>query len=164
MRRALGLAVEQGLGREAAVVHAYFAFTIWQHEGPAAALERCGEGIEFCERRGIAEFALGIAATRLTFLAACGRSEDALADVESVAEQAEAAGDVSWIEIRSVQLTLLGKRGEGVQAAATEQLVATARETGEPQLLAMAFAAAAQLMLAGDHIEQAKALLEELGG
>ena len=164
MRRALGLAVEQGLGREAAVVHAYLAFTTWQHNGPVAALERCGEGIKFCERRGIAEFAIGIAATRLTLLAACGRSEEALADVESVAEQAEAAGDVSWIEPRAVQLTLQGKRGERVQAAAAEQLVATARKTAEPQFLALAFAAAAQFMLAGDHNEQAKALLEELEG
>ena len=32
---------------------------IWQYEGPRAALAACREGIDFCERRGIAEFALG---------------------------------------------------------------------------------------------------------
>ncbi len=82
MRRALGLAIEQGLGRDAAVLHNNLALATWQHEGPAAALERCGEGIDFCERRGIAEFALGIRAMSLTFSAACGRSEHALAGVE----------------------------------------------------------------------------------
>jgi predicted ATPase/class 3 adenylate cyclase len=162
MRRALTLAVEQGLGREAALLHRNLAVVTWPYEGPAVALELCSEGIEFCDRRGIAEIALTIAATRLPFLAACGRSEDALADAQPVAEQAEAAGDVNLILARSVQLSLLGKRGEGAEAAVAEQLVATARETGEPQHMARGFAAAAQLMLAGGDNEQAKALLEEL--
>lgn len=70
---------------------------------------------------------------RLTFLAACSRSEDALADFQSVAEQAEAAGDSGLTEARSVQLRLLCKRGEGAETASAEQLVAAVRETGEPQ-------------------------------
>jgi class 3 adenylate cyclase/tetratricopeptide (TPR) repeat protein len=162
MRRALALAVEQGLGRAAAILHNNLALVVWQHEGPPAALELCDDGIDFCGRRGIAEWALGIAAQRLTILAACGHSERALADAKSVAEQAEAAGDSALIEARSVQLGLLGTRGEGAHAAAADQLVATARETGEPQLIAMGFAAAAQLMLAGGHNERATALLGEL--
>jgi class 3 adenylate cyclase/tetratricopeptide (TPR) repeat protein len=162
MRRALALAVDQGMGRDAAALHNNLALVTWQYEGPAAALDLCGEGIEFCERRGIAGMALAIAAMRVTFLAACGRSEDALVDAQPLAQQAEAAGVVHLIEPRSVHLGLLGKRGEGAQAAAAQQLGATARESGEPQQIAMAFAAAAQLMLAGGHNERAKALLEEL--
>ena len=163
MRRALALAVEQGLGRAAAILHNNLALVGWEHEGPAAALELCGEGIEFCERRGIAAMALVIAGTRLTFLAACGRSEHALADALQLAERAQSAGDAAaLIEIHSVQLGLLGKRGGGAGADTVDQLCATARETGEPQLIALAFAAAVQLMLAGGHSEQAKALLEEL--
>ena len=54
MRRALALAIEQGMGRDAADLHNNLAVATWQHTGPAAALELCGEGIEFCERRGIA--------------------------------------------------------------------------------------------------------------
>ena len=162
MRRALALAVEQGLSREAAVLHNNLALAVWLYEGPPAALALCDEGIEFCERRGIAEFALAIAAMRLTILGACGQSERALAEVESVAEQLEAAGDATLIEARSTQLGLLGNRGEGTNTTAVEQLVATARETGEPQLIAMGFAAGAALMLAGGHHEQALALLEEL--
>jgi class 3 adenylate cyclase/tetratricopeptide (TPR) repeat protein len=165
MRRALALAVEQGMGRDAATLHNNLAVDTWQYEGPAVALELCGEGIEFCERRGIAGVALVIAASRLTFLAASGRSEQALADVESVAEQAEAAGtSAAFIEARSVQLGLLGQRGEGAQAAAAEQLGAAARETREPQQMAIAFAPAAQLMLADGRNEKAKAWLEELEG
>ena len=78
MRRALGLAVEQGGGRDAAILHNNLAFATWEFEGPSAALELCGVGIEFCERRGITGWVLAIAAQRLTFLAACGRSEQAV--------------------------------------------------------------------------------------
>jgi class 3 adenylate cyclase/tetratricopeptide (TPR) repeat protein len=164
MRRALALAVEQGMGRDAAVLHNNLALTSWQHEGPAAALELCGEGIEFCERRGITEMAFAIAGMRLTFLAACGRSERALADAHPLAEQAEAAGDAILIETRSVQLGLLSNRGEGAATAAAEQLCAIARKTQEPQSFAMAFLPSAQVMLAAGHSERAKALLEELDG
>jgi class 3 adenylate cyclase/tetratricopeptide (TPR) repeat protein len=162
IRRALALAVEQGMGQDAAVLHNNLAFATWEHQGPAAALELCGEGIEFCERRGIAAWALAIAAMRLTFLTACGRSEHALADAEPLAERAETTGDMGLMEARLVQLGLMGKRGESVLTAAAEQQVDAARESGEPQFIALAFASAAQLMLAGDDNERAKALLEEL--
>jgi len=72
MRRALALAVVQGLGRDAASLYNNLALVVWQYEGPAAALVLCDEGIEFCERRGIAGMATWIATQRLTFMAACG--------------------------------------------------------------------------------------------
>ena len=73
MRRALALAVEHGLGRDAAALHNNLACTTWLHEGPAAALALCEDGMDFCERRGIAEIALTIAATRFN-LSGCLRS------------------------------------------------------------------------------------------
>jgi class 3 adenylate cyclase/tetratricopeptide (TPR) repeat protein len=163
MRRALGLAVDQGLGRSAAVTHNNLAVVVWQYEGPTTVLELCNDGIDFCERRGILEFALAIAALRLSILAACGHSERALADFTSVAEQAEAAGNVvDLIEARSVHLRLLVKRGEGAGAAIAEQLVAAARHSGDQQAIAMGFAAAAQVMLAEGNNGRAMGLLEEL--
>jgi class 3 adenylate cyclase/tetratricopeptide (TPR) repeat protein len=162
MRRVLALALEQGLGVDAAILHNNLALTSWQHEGPAAALTLCDDGIRFCERRGIAAFALDIAAMRLTFLAACGDSERALADVESVAAQLEAAGSTGALEARAVQLGLLGRSGGGAESAAADKLVAGARETGEPQQMAMAFATAAQLWLVEGHGERATAMLDEL--
>jgi class 3 adenylate cyclase/tetratricopeptide (TPR) repeat protein len=162
MRVALALAVEQGGGRDAAVLYNNLAIATWHYEGPSAALELCAEGIDFCERRGIAGMAFAIAGTKLTFLAACGDSERALVDAQPLAEQAEAAGDSVLIEARSVQLGLLNNRGEGTQTAAAEHLSAIARKTEEPQSIAMAFLPSAQVMLACGHIERAKALLEEL--
>ena len=103
MRRALELAVGQGLSEAAAVLYNNLALAAWQHEGPEAALVLCAEGIDFSERRGISAWALAIAGMRPTFLAACGEAERALADVESVVTQLEAAGDAYMIEARAVQ-------------------------------------------------------------
>jgi hypothetical protein len=162
MRRALELAVEQGLGHDAALLHNNLPEAVWQHEGPRAARALCAEGIDFCERRGIAAWALDIAALRLTLLAACGDSERVLADVESVAAPLEAAGRTPVMLARSAQLVLQVRRGDAAEAAAAEQLVAAAREAAEPQYMAVAFAAAAQLMLLEGNGKRATALLEEL--
>jgi class 3 adenylate cyclase/tetratricopeptide (TPR) repeat protein len=54
MRRATVLALEQGEGRAAAVLHNNVAVAAWSYEGPRAALAACVKGIDFCERRGIA--------------------------------------------------------------------------------------------------------------
>jgi class 3 adenylate cyclase/tetratricopeptide (TPR) repeat protein len=162
MRRALALALEQGQGRTAAVLHNNLAFASWQHEGPQAALAACREGIDFCERRGIAEWALGIAAMSTTFLAELGRSEQALAEAVPLAERLEAAGDINSTEPRSVQLRLLAEGGAHEHALVADELVATTRESGQPQIYAMAFTAAARLLLAQGHRDRAGALLVEL--
>src|SRR6266851_5166425 len=60
MRRALALALEQGEGRTAAILHHGLAIVSWLYEGPQAGVAACREGIEFCERRGITELALGM--------------------------------------------------------------------------------------------------------
>ncbi|MEJ7790742.1 MAG: hypothetical protein WKF65_02080 [Gaiellaceae bacterium] len=162
MRRALALALAQGQGRAAAVLHNNLAAAVHQYEGPRAALEACREGIDFCERRGITEFALAIAGGSTTLLAELGQPEQALAEAEPLAERLEAAGDVAFIEPRSLQLRLLAERGTHEHAPAADALVASARETGEPQTYAVAFAAAARLLLAQGRPQQARALLLEL--
>jgi class 3 adenylate cyclase len=163
MRRALELAVEQGAGRDAAILYNNLSIGVWPYEGPQAALELCREGIDFCERRGIAEIAFFIGGSSLTYLAELGRSERALAEARPLAERAEAAGMAVAIDTRAVQVRLLAERGEGRQElAAAEQLVADARETDQPQLLAVILIAAAKLLLAHGHPQAARALLAEL--
>ena len=162
MRRALALAIEQGEGRAAANLHNNLAAVSWLYEGPQAALAACREGIEFCERRGITEIADGIAAMSTTFLAELGQTEQALAEAEPVAERLEGAGDLTFAEPRSLQLRLRAERGEHEHAPAANNLVLKARESGEPQIIAMSFADAARLLLAQGHRQQANALLSEL--
>jgi class 3 adenylate cyclase/tetratricopeptide (TPR) repeat protein len=163
MRRALALAIQQGRGRDAAVLYNNLALVSWEYEGPLAALDLCREGIAFSERRGIAEVALFIAVMRLTLLAASGRSDEALADAHPVAELGKAVKDAATvIEARSVRLGLLGERGEEAMGSAVADLVTSARDTAQPQMMAMAFAAAAKIMLARGQSTQAKRLLREL--
>jgi class 3 adenylate cyclase/tetratricopeptide (TPR) repeat protein len=162
MRRALALALEQGQGRAAAQLHNNLSVASWQYEGPWAARESFREGIDFSERRGITELALFMAAGSLPFLAQLGQPEQALAEAEPLAERLQAAGDIAFVEPRSLQLHLLAERGAHEQAPAPDELVARTRESGEPQLCAVAFAAVARLLFAQGHLQQARALLTEL--
>jgi class 3 adenylate cyclase/tetratricopeptide (TPR) repeat protein len=162
MRHALQLALEQGQGRTAAGLHNNLALGLWQYEGPRVASDQCLEGIAFSERRGIAEFALAMRGMRLTFVAESGHASEALTEAVSLAEQVETLGVGTWVEVRSVQLRLLAERGAHEHASAADELVASAREGGEPQMFAQAFAAATRLVLAQGHRQQAQALLVEL--
>jgi tetratricopeptide (TPR) repeat protein len=162
MRRALQLALDQGQGRAAAVLHNNLAVVSWLYEGPQAALAACREGIDFSERRGIAEIALAIANMSASFVAQLGQPEEALAEAEPLAERLQAAGDVFFTEPRALQLRLLAERGARERAPNPDELVASARESGEPQLCAIAFTAAARLHLAQGHPQEVQALLAEL--
>jgi class 3 adenylate cyclase/tetratricopeptide (TPR) repeat protein len=163
MRRARALALEQGEGRTAAVLHNNLAVAVWSYEGPQAAFDVCREGHDFCRRRGITEFALSISGMSTTFLAGLGRTEQALTEAKSAAERLLAAGHIDWTEPRSVELRVLAERGEHDAAPAVDELVAAARESGDPQDYGLAFGAAAPLLLAQGKEEQARSLLVELG-
>ncbi len=162
LRRALELALEQGQAFVAARTHNNLAFRIWRYEGPRAALAACQDGVEFCQRRGITQLALWIAAGIPALRAELGETEQALADAESVAERLQAAGDVNPLEPRGVQLRLLAERGDHQQAPSWALLVARARESGELWSYAQVFAAAARLLLAQQRPQEAQALLVEL--
>jgi tetratricopeptide (TPR) repeat protein len=164
MRRALERSREEGKSREAASTYANFGVVMEHYEGPEAAVIAARDGIEFCERRGIADAALGQAAYRSIFLVESGLPEQALLEAESLAEQAEASGHFPTLNAaRCVQLRVLAQRGDGAKAiAAAERLVSRARESGIEPEMALAFNAAAQLLLAAGRPEQAKSLLGEL--
>ena len=163
LRQALERSVEDGRSRDAAVQHAHLAQAIGLYDGPAAALRASREGLTFCEGRGISEFAVTIAAVSLWFVLELGRSEDAIREAESLAEQAEATGNFNALNsARSVQLRLLAQRGEGgATIAVAEELVSRARETGIAGELASALVAAAEVLLAAGQREASSALLHE---
>ena len=163
MRRALALAIEQGQGRAAAVLHNNLAIASWQYEGPQAALDACREGIDFCERRGIAEFALDDR-----------RHEHDLPRRARPAPSRRWPRQARWPSAwrrpatstpssrAPCSFACSAERGAHEHAPAADELLATARESGQPQLYAMAFTAAARLLLAQGHRQQANALLVEL--
>jgi class 3 adenylate cyclase/tetratricopeptide (TPR) repeat protein len=162
LRRALQIAIEEGEGRTAAVLYNNLAIALWQHEGPKAALTALREGIDFSERRGIAESALFMTAGSLSLLAELGESEQALDEAGPLAERLQATGAVIFVEPRSLQLRLLAERGEHDQAPEADELVARARESDSPEVCGLAFAAASRLLVAQGRPQQAHALLVEL--
>jgi class 3 adenylate cyclase/tetratricopeptide (TPR) repeat protein len=162
VRDALRLALEQGLGRETAVIHGNLAATSSLYEGPRAALDGTREALAFCERRGIAEIVLQISSGIPTLLVDLGQAEQALAEAGSVADRIEAGGDMSWLAPRALQLRLLAETGAHERASDPEPLLAAAREIGLPEFLEVVCAAAANLRLAQGHRDEAQALLREL--
>jgi hypothetical protein len=162
VRRALGLALEQGLGRETAVIHGNLAGLLWGYEGPRAALDEMREVRAFCERRGIAEMTLQMSAAASSVLAELGQVEQALAEIGPLAEGIEAAGDMSWVEARALQLRLLAETGSAQHAPSPDPLLAAARENGLPDFVTVALTAAARLLVAQGHPERAQDLLIEL--
>ncbi len=163
MRRGLELALEQGRGRDAAVVYANLSIELHQYDGPQAALDKCLEGTEFSERRGITAFTASLAGQSTNYLLELGRVDEALEQAREAASRAEAAGAVpELIETRSVELRVLAERGlldEGGRRA-SDALIAAARNAGEPQQLASALAVGA--LVHADQPEKAKDLLVEL--
>ena len=162
VRRALELALEQGLGRDTGLIYALLSTVVWSYEGPQSALDTAAAGIAFCERRGITEMAQQTRVGRIESLADLGQTEQALLEVGSLADRLEAAGDLARVEARALQLRLHAERGTPEQARAPEELVSAARDIGLPGLVPSAVAAAARLLLARRQREQAQALLHEL--
>jgi len=162
MRQALSLAIEQGEGREAAVLYNNLAYAAWLYHGPQACLALLAEGVEFARRRGLSEMAEFMAASQLSPLAQTGQIDEALSHATRLADQLEQAGNIAFVEPRSLQLRLLTEQGGRQQAPDLQRMLAAARDSGEPQYLAMAVAAAASLLHAQAHSEQARTLLAEL--
>jgi class 3 adenylate cyclase/tetratricopeptide (TPR) repeat protein len=162
LRRALQLGLDQGLGRETAVIYGNLTYPIWTSRGPQAALDAASDAIAFCERRGIADVALQNRSAIPGLLAELGRTEEALSEAARVAEPLEASGDMAWIDLRVLRSALLTECGSSEQAGDVDELVDAARETGLPEFIGLALAAASQLLLAQGRPEQAHALLQEL--
>jgi class 3 adenylate cyclase len=164
MRLALALAIEQGEGRTAAVLHNNIAFTLYLYEGPRAALAAAEQGIAFCEQRGITELAQAMAVNSTYPLAESGRVEQALAELEPLVDELDTAGDVHFIWPRLEQLRLLAERGTIDDVAAPDELLARARESGETSWIAQTLIGAARLRLAQRQAERARDVLTELEG
>jgi predicted ATPase/class 3 adenylate cyclase len=162
MRRALTLAIEQGEGGTAANLYNNLCVQAALYEGPEASLDLCREGIEFCQRRGLHLWAETLAAGLAPYLADLGQTEQTIAEATPPAEQLEEAGDISFIEPRAVQVRLLTEQGSHERAPSPEPMLKAARDSGGASWMPWAVAAAAPLLHAQGHPEQASLLLQEL--
>ncbi len=165
VRRAVGLAIAQGESRTAALLQNNLCIAIWQFEGAAAALAAGAEVLEYCRRRGVTETTVSITAMSTTWLLETGQTLEALDRSGRLADQLDTTGDIVGLEPRSVQLLLQARRGnrnDPARLEAAERLVSRARATAEPQQIAEAWAAAAELLLLHNLPDRAHALLREV--
>ena len=160
-RRALELALEQGLGRETAVIYGNLSAPVFVLQGPQAALDLAREAIAFCERRGIADVRLQNLAVVPAFLAELGQTEQALAEADLVTEPLRASGDFAWIHLRALQIRLLVERGTGEQVDDLDELVSAARETTLPGVVGHALRVGSCLLLVQGERQRAHAFLRE---
>jgi tetratricopeptide (TPR) repeat protein len=164
MQRALELSLQQGESRGAGVILANMSIASAHFEGPREAVRRSREARVFCEARGIAGLLLVLASEEVSLLVEAGEVAQALSDVGPLVERAEDHDNrPALIKARSVQVRLRVRRGEIPQEGGhAEELATAARQTGVPELMAVGFAGAAELLLAQGRPTAARSLLVEL--
>jgi class 3 adenylate cyclase/tetratricopeptide (TPR) repeat protein len=164
MRRALGAAADQGLGREVALLYTNLAFAMWPIEGPRTALEVLRTGHAYAERRGIEEFAWFSAAGIMTALVDVGSYEEAVAAAEDLVPRMEAADDVMDLtQVRSAQVRVFTRWGKPTEVGPlADWTVEKSRTSAQAQAIAQAFPPAAAFFLAAGRSTDALALLAEL--
>ena len=165
MRMSLKLATERGLGRDAAVQHNNLALATLAFDGPARALDAFGAGIDFAQRRGIAEFTLGLSASSLDCLLMLGEWDEAVRLAEQVSRDSEAAGSMlDLLYARASAAWISAYRGVvAPELAEPGFLVVPARESGSSEHIGVAFTVAALVAFLGGRIDEAESLLDECG-
>ncbi len=162
MERALGLLIERGAGRDAAILKNNIAVARYPVDGPARSLAAFEEGIAFCEQRGLGGSAAILETNCPGLLMELGRSDEALDRAGRFADAAEASGMTGDLcEVRAVQLAIRLSRGEEAELEELAWLIDTARMIGAADVSAVALAFAAAALVRRDP-EQARSLLAEV--
>jgi class 3 adenylate cyclase/tetratricopeptide (TPR) repeat protein len=165
VRRALLLSIERGKGREAAVLYNNLARLLWVIEGPAAALGAYDEGIEFAERRGIAEFAVWMASGRLSSLFDLGSWDQVLEVASSILDGLRDSGSYALfhtLEYRARVTALRGGADDLLSLA--ESAIEIARNAGSIEHSVPALALAAAVRFWTGDLQGTRDLLSELEG
>jgi class 3 adenylate cyclase/tetratricopeptide (TPR) repeat protein len=162
MERALAAFLEMGAGRDTSTVQNNLAVARYPLEGPARSLSAFDAAVAFCQQRGIVEAERVLVANRPGLLAELGRTEEALADAEALAEVLEASGQLAdLVEVRGVALSLLVARGDSPDQALVRLVLEGAREVRHVDISTYGRVVAA-LGLASEAPDDARAALGEI--
>jgi class 3 adenylate cyclase len=163
MNAALAALVEQGAGRDAAILQNNLAIARFPFEGPARSLAACEEGIAFCAKRGLAGAAAQIESNFPILLAELGRTDEVFASIDRLTAALVENGDMHALtEVRAVELATRLSRGELEDAAVrADWLSEVARTIRAADILVIALASAATA-LAAEAPDRAHSLLAEI--
>jgi tetratricopeptide (TPR) repeat protein len=165
LRAALALGLEIGAGYDTAVIYNNLAEPLWLAEGPAVAMALCQEGIEFAERRGLAEGVMWLRTSMTSLLFDLGRWDEALAAADRVIASDRAQdGDYAAVGAQRYAAVIHVWRGE-MRAARQllAQVLPRAREIGDLQQLIPTLVLAALVEHAAGDRAAALALVREVG-
>jgi class 3 adenylate cyclase/tetratricopeptide (TPR) repeat protein len=162
-RYALEQGLEQGLGRETALVYANLAESSPIIDGLRPALDLVAEGRAFSERRGIKNLVSSAEANAIDLLIDLGEYDQAAASADAFAHELESAGD-EWVlvQVRAAQILLRARKGMPYDREAADWAVGFAQRLGEPQTSAGVNVDIAEALLGQGEGPTARALLEEL--
>jgi len=162
MERALVLLVQQGAGRDAAILQNNLAIARYPLHGPADSLVACEEGLTFCRQRGLVQPASHLESNCPFLLVELGRPEEALERASRLTATLAEAGLIhSLCEVRAVELVIRLARGEQEVDDSVEWLLQTGRATGAVDVIVYALACAAAV-LAAKAPDRARSVLSEL--
>jgi tetratricopeptide (TPR) repeat protein len=163
MRTAVTLATERGLGRDATVQYNNLAEATLAFEGPARALDVFRTGIDFAERRGIAEHTLALACSSNICLLLLGKWDEAVALAKQAARDSETAGSTLFLLwARAIAAWIDAYRGvASPELADPGVLVEPARESRSAEYIGMTFTVGALTALVEGRVDVARALVAE---
>jgi tetratricopeptide (TPR) repeat protein len=166
MEDALAKLLENGAGRDAAIVQNNLAISRYPIEGVAASLSGFDAGIEFCRQRGLVEAESVIVTNRIGLLVEVGRPEEALAQASQLSSTVEMTSLTDLVELRAVELNIRVARGERPSAAEIDWLVKNQGDAGHIDVTTFALACAAGALSteAPDRSRQLLAKLAEGSG
>lgn len=162
---ALAATIERGEGREAGVWYSNLAVARWASEGPAAGQATFRQGIDFVERRGLAEVVLLLSAESPYYLVDLGSWDEVLQSGRSLAEQLEKSGSLVFLcDLRISIARVLSMRGREDEALPlAEWALGTARQSKglASDRILRALVCAARVNFVSGQLERSRELLVE---
>jgi class 3 adenylate cyclase len=163
LREALRLALDLGLGIQAATAYLNLGDIVWWDSGPAEGQELYEAAEDFSERRNLTRQVIWSRVQTLWTQYELGRWDELLAVGEGLIVQARQRGTGAVLASASSYVALVRtRRGEaGTASLLDSEVLALAREVGDPQVLLPALTVAAFLEAMNENLGAALRLLEE---
>jgi class 3 adenylate cyclase/tetratricopeptide (TPR) repeat protein len=164
VRESVELGLRLGLGRGTALAYGNLGAELFELEGPAAGMRAMEAGLALCEQRAITEVAHWLSVSVVECLFDLGRWDDALGLAERLlARHQDLASSYEGVSLTARKAHILACRGAVGEAVELQRrFLPRARDIGDPQVVANAFAIAAVIEQAAGDLGAAIGLVAEL--
>ena len=164
VRESVDLGLRLGLGRGTALAYGNLGAELFELEGPAAGMRAMQAGLELCQQRGITEVAHWLSVSVVECLFDLGRWDEALGLADQLlARHQDLAESYVGVSLTARKAHILACRGTVPEAVELQRrFLPRARDIGDPQVVANAFAVAAFVEQTAGDLGAALELVAEL--